>query len=126
MYPFYNNATFGSPLFPLIPFGGRRTPLRTIDNRGIYEICTTGIAENTTAGQESVTYGINPNVWRALPNESIVLWKVRHTASAAAADLPATIAVPSGSSSSTVSSSSSSSNGNAGTKKVSVVDNKST
>ena len=124
MYPFYNNANLGFPLFPF-PFPVRRTRVRTIDDRGIYEVFTTGVAEDATAGNTSVTYGINPCTWRALPNECVILWKVRHTPSTAAAGYPVSIAVPSGGSS-TVTSGSSSSDQVTGSKKISVVDNKST
>lgn len=122
MYPFYNNAQ-DFPPFPLIPFGrGGRTRVRTLDDRGIYEVCTTGIIENTQIEDGTVDYGITPSVWKALPNECIILWKVRHPVTQDGADLPATVVVPSGSSSSTVNSSGS----NTGTKKISVIDNKST
>ena len=68
----------------------RRTPL--LDRQGIYELCTTGIAENTTgAADATVDYGVNPCVWNALPCECVAVWKVRHTVSTAGAALPATI-----------------------------------
>lgn len=122
MYPFYNNAQ-AFPLFPVIPFArGGRTRVRTLDNRGIYEVCTTGIIENTQIEDGTVDYGISPSVWKALPNECVILWKVRHPVTPDGADLPATVVVPTGSSSTTVQSSGSTT----GTKKVSVVDNKST
>lgn len=124
MFPFYNNAT--SPLIPFAPFGPfgmrRRTQVPTIDNRGIYELCTTGIVENQEEDNESVDYGVNPKVWKALPNECVVVWKVRHPVSQTGASLPVNVVVPTGGSSSTVTSS----NSTAGSKKVSVVDNKGT
>lgn len=126
MYPFYNN-TQGFPLFPINPFfPGRRTRVPTLDNRGIYEVCTTDMVVVTGSATEAdnVTYGINPHIWRSLPNECIILWKVRHPITADGQDLPVTVAVPTSGSASTVSSSSSNSSSN--TKKVSVVDNKST
>lgn len=120
MYPFIFNNPFGP--FPFAPFA-RRTNIPRLDNRGIPEICTTGIQENSgVAGvEDSVDYGINPRVWKALPNQCIILWKVRHSVSQAGADLPANVVVPTSSSSSTVSTPSSTT----GTKKVSIVDNKS-
>lgn len=117
MFPFYNNSF--SP-FPLIPSRNRR--VRTLDNRGIYELCTTGVVENTTGDNNSVDYGINPCTWRALPNEFVAVWKVRHPVTTAGADLPVNVVIPSGNSSSTVSSQ----NSNSSTSKVPVVDNKST
>lgn len=122
MYPFYNTNT--NPLFPFpgFPFGfqnrGRRIP--TLDNRGIYEVCTTGLLE--TAG-ETADYGINPCIWRQLPNQCVIVWKVKHPTTAAGAELPVTVVIPT-TGSSTVNSSSSSSN--AGGIKVPVIDNKGT
>lgn len=118
MYPFYNNNNTLPFLLPLYP----RKRAHTLDNRGIYELCTTGIVEDTTAGSASVNYGINPCEWRALPNEFVAVWKVRHLVSTTGADLPVNLAVPTGNSSSTVTSS----NSNAGTTKIPVVDNKNT
>lgn len=119
MYPFYNNANnFPIPLIPF--FGGRRTRVNTIDNRGIYEVCTTGMVDN--ADETTVDYGINPNVWRALPNECVIVWKVRHPVTTTGANNPVQIAIPSGSSVSTVSSN----NSNTGITKIPVIDNKST
>ena len=122
MYPFYNNnVTPGFPPF-LFPFPAqRRTRLCTLDKNGIYEVYTTGIIETADT---DVTYGINANIWRSLPNECIILWKVKHPVTAASAALPVALAVPVGSSSSTVSSTPSNTTSN--TKKISVVDNKST
>lgn len=120
MYPFYNNAQ--NSLLPLVPFASRNRRVPTLDNRGIYEICTTGIIENTNADVNTVDYGINPHLWRALPNEFVAVWKVRHPVTTTGTDLPVNVVVPTGNSSSTVSSSNSSSS----TTKVPVVDNKST
>lgn len=125
MYPFYNNNQ-GFPL-PILPFfPGRRTRVPTLDNRGIYEVCTTGLAEVTgsTVEADNVTFGINANIWKQLPNEFIFLWKVRHPVSETGAALPGYVAIPNIGSSSTVSSTSSSANNN--TKKISIVDNKNT
>lgn len=118
MFPFYNNATL-----PMLPFGMRRNQrVRTLDNRGIYELCTTGVVENTANDPVSVDYGINPCVWKSLPNEFVAVWKVRHPVTVNGADLPVNVVVPTGNSSSTVNSSNSSSSVN----KIPVVDNKST
>lgn len=118
MFPFYNNATL-----PMLPFGMRKNHrVRTLDNRGIYELCTTGIVENTTAENNTVDYGINPCIWRSLPNEFVAVWKVRHPVTTTGADLPVTVVVPTGNSSSTVNSS----NSNSSVNKIPVVDNKST
>lgn len=121
MYPFYNTNTNNIFPFPIIPFGiNRRKGVPTLDNRGIYEVCTTDIVE--TAG-ETVDYGINPCIWRQLPNQCVIIWKVKHPTTTAGADLPVTVVTPT-SGSSTVNSSSSSSN--SGNIKVPVVDNNGT
>lgn len=120
MFPFYNN-----PFPPFGPFGvvpPRRTNVPRLDTRGIPELCTTGIVENTENEDDTVDYGINPKVWKALPNQTVVLWKVRHPVSQNGASSPVTVVIPTGSSSSTVTSP----NNSAGTTKVKVVDNKST
>lgn len=117
MFPFYNNATL-----PMLPFGMRKNRrVRTLDNRGIYELCTTGVVENT-ADEYSVDYGVNPCVWRSLPNEFVAIWKVKHPATTNGADLPANVVVPTYNLSSTVNSS----NSNSSVNKIPVLDNKST
>lgn len=116
MYPFNYNPLFPSPVFPLVPV--RRSPIRLLDQRGIYEVCTTGIVENLET-ESTVDYGVSRRVWNALPCECVIVWKVQHPVSQNGADLPVTITVPSGASDSTVSGSSNSS-------KVPVVDNKGT
>lgn len=118
MYPFYNTPTFpfGSPF---IPFQARKR-VPTID-RYIPELCTTGIVENTE-GTESVDYGINPCIWKRLPNQTLALWKVRHPVSQNGASLPVNVVIPTSSSSTTVASV----GVTTGTSKVSVVDNKGT
>lgn len=120
MFPFYNN-----PFPPFGPFGvvpPRRVYVPRLDTRGIPELCTTGLVENTESEENTVDYGINPRVWKALPNQTLVLWKVRHPVSQNGAYSPVTVVVPTGSSSSTVKSP----NSTTGTSKVKVVDNKST
>lgn len=117
MYPFLNNS-LGVPGFaPVFPWGpiARRRNIPTIDMRGIPEICTTGIVEADT-----VDYGINPCLWRQLPCQAIILWKVRHPVTAAGAALPVTVVTPTGSGASTVTPSGST----AGTSRTPVVDNK--
>lgn len=123
MYPFINNnpyAMFGFPLGfpPFFPLMRRRAPYPLLDRRGMPEVCTTGLIENLE-GESTVDYGINPCVWRALPNQATILWKVRHPVSQNGASLPVTVVIPTGNNSSTVVST-------AGTKKIPVVDNKST
>lgn len=125
MYPFYNN-TQGLPLLPMIPFfPGRRTRVPTLDNKGLYEVCTTDIkiVTGSSSEEDNITFGINPHIWRALPRECVILWKVKHPVTAPGESLPVNIAVPSNGSASTVSSSASSATGN--TKKILIVDNKS-
>ena len=63
-----------------------RVPVPKLD-RVIPFLATTGINESDTAD-----YGICPCLWKSLPDEGIILLKVRH--SATAATLPATIVVP--------------------------------
>lgn len=92
-----------------------------IDVGGIYLISTTGKTSNTGAENATVDYGINPCQWRALPNEGVLVWKVRHPIESGEEALPVALAVPV-SSGSTVSSSGSVT----GTTKVPVVDNKGT
>lgn len=118
MYPFYNAPTFpfGSPF---IPFQARKR-VPTID-RYIPELCTTGIVENTE-GIASVDYGVNPWIWKRLPNQTLALWKVRHPVSQSGASLPVNVVIPTGNSSTTVASG----GATTGTSKVSVVDNKGT
>lgn len=119
MYPFLNNP-FGIPCFPPVgpfPAVARRRSIPTIDTRGIPELCTTGIAEGDT-----VDYGINPCLWRQLPCQTLVLWKVRHPVTTAGAASPVTVVTPTGSGASTVTPSGST----AGTSRVPVVDNKGT
>ncbi|MBC5635096.1 hypothetical protein [Parabacteroides hominis] len=122
MYPFNNN-----PFVPFGPFGpfprtARRTIVPRLDTRGIPELYTTGLVENTESEENTVDYGINPCIWKALPNQTLVLWKVRHPVSQNGASSPVTVVIPTGNSSSTVTSP----NSAAGTTKVKVVDNKST
>lgn len=70
-----------------------------LDIGGIYVISTTGKLTTTTAGAESITYGVNPYQWAMLPEEGIFLWKVRHPVLESEADYPVTVALPVGSAS---------------------------
>lgn len=123
----YMNFGLGCPIGPFFPPLGpgpairRRPRVPLLDRQGIFEICTTGIVEGA-AGDAAATvdYGVNPCVWNALPCECVAVWKVRHSATAAGAALPATIVIP-GQGNSTVADNSSSS-----TKKIPVADNKGT
>lgn len=125
MNPYNNNfGPFGFPRmgFPFPPFPPRRrTRIPLLDRQGIYELCTTGIEENV-AGSYSVDYGVDPCIWKALPCECVVVWKVRHPISATGIALPVNVVVPKGSSS-TVGGPANSSSVNGS--KVPVVDNKS-
>lgn len=118
---------YGNPLNPLNPYwwaSGVPTPAASIprvDIGGIFELCSTGLIE-TLEGEASADYGVNPCAWKALPNEAVILWKVRHPISQDGATLPVNVVIPSGGNTSTVSSS----NTTGATKKVPVVDNKST
>lgn len=89
-----------------------------IDIGGIFVLSTTG--KISEAG-ETLDYGINPCQWMALPNEGVMIWKVRHLATADEESLPATVVVPSPGASTVTSS-----NTTAGNSKVPVVDNKGT
>lgn len=91
-----------------------------LDIGGIYTLATTGKA---SAEAETVDYGFNPCAWRALPNEGILLWKVRHPVTEAESGYAVNVVVPtSGSARSMVTSP----NTTTGTAKVPVVDNKGT
>ena len=127
MNPFYNPLNpFGLPaagIPPFLPFPGRRgTVVPRLDRLGVPLLVTTGIVENVESEEDTVDYGINPCVWRALPCQTIALWKVRHPVTDNGASLPVTIVIPTGNSSTTVTSK----NAAAGTTKIPVVDNKST
>lgn len=110
------------PFGPFVPSIRRSIP--TVDRRGIPEVCTTGMVENVESSSEedTVDYGINPHVWISLPNQTLILWKVRHPVSQNGASYAVTVVVPTGSSNSTVVTP----GATAGTTKVKVVDNKST
>lgn len=92
-----------------------------IDIGGIYVLETTGKYANTSANTTTLDYGINPCQWRALPNEGVMVWKVRHPVSTGEEAYPVTVVVPT-SGSSTVNDP----NTTTGTNKVPVVDHKGT
>lgn len=121
MYPFINPFInpFGTPFMPF----ARRTNIPRLDGRGIPEVCTTGMIETqeSSSGEDSVDYGINPRIWKALPNQTLILWKVRHPVSQNGASLPVNVVVPNG-----LASTVTSPNAVAGTTKIKVVDNKGT
>lgn len=100
----------------------RRVIVPKIDVAGIPVIETSGYVETTDEATPTVDYGINPCIWRALPNHTVVLWKVRHPVSTAGATLPVNVVVPMANRNSTVVSE----NSNVGTTKIPVIDNKST
>lgn len=121
MYNPFNPLGIPAPLLGPSPVVRRRPRIPLLDRQGIYELCTTGIAEGTAdAADATVDYGVNPCIWNALPCECVAVWKVRHTATTAGATLPATVVIP-GAGRSTVPDNTSSS-----TKKIAVVDNKGT
>lgn len=92
-----------------------------IDIGGIYLIQTTDKTSNPGEENATVDYGVNPCLWHALPNEGVLVWKVRHPVIAGEEALPVTIVLPA-STRSTVTSTGSI----AGTSKIPVVDNKGT
>lgn len=111
MYPFQANIRVVVPQEALVP---------RIDIGGIPTLSTTGKASTET---NTVDYGFNPCAWKALPNEGILLWKVRHPVAASESGYVVNVVVPtSGSARSTVTSP----NTSTGTTKVPVVDNKGT
>ena len=123
MYPFFNTPfnPFGFPAmgFPFPAFV-RRANIPRLDVRGIPVVSSTGLVENLD-NETSADYGINPCVWRLLPCQSVILWKVQHPVSQNGASLPVTVVIPSGGNSTVISNGSSS-----GTTKIPVVDNKGT
>lgn len=108
------NIPFTPDMTVIVPQGG---VLPRIDRFGIFELSSTGLVENLES-EETADYGVNPCAWHALPNRSIVLWKVRHPVSQNGASLPVTVVIPSGGRS-TLSNAT-------GTAKVPVIDNKGT
>lgn len=104
-----------------LPINGLTTNNNTIeriDIGGIYKISTNAVLVT----DESVDYGINPCLYRQLPNESIILLKIHSDVPTGGEALPITVAVPN-SGTSTISTTSTS---NSGTTKVGVVDSQGT
>lgn len=107
------------PLYPFNPFNPicQRNQIKRIDVGGIYELKTN--AQQVT--EASVDYGINPNYYKALPCECIVLLKIHQGVAASSATLPVTIVTPN-SGSTTVNGTTNTSGTASGTTKVPVVD----
>lgn len=111
MYPFQADIRVVVPQGALVP---------RVDIGGIYTLTTTGKASTEA---ETIDYGFNPCAWRILPNEGILLWKVRHPVTTEESAYAVNVVIPtSGSTRSTVTSP----NTLTGTAKVPVVDNKGT
>lgn len=111
MYPFQADIRVVLPQGALVP---------RIDIGGIYTLTTTGKASTEA---QTVDYGFNPCAWRSLPQEGILLWKVRHPVTTEESAYAVNVVIPaSGSARSTVTSP----NTITGTSKVPVVDNKGT
>lgn len=124
------NPFFINPLIPPVPFPvRRRVRIPTLDQRGIYEVCTTGMVENIGNEFDTVDYGINPDIWKALPCECVIIWKVRHPISQNGASLPVNVVVPTSGKTTVANGGNSSGSGvttsSTGTK-IPVIDNKST
>ena len=101
-----------NPLAFGMAYGGINYP--TLDNRGIPFLSTNAVQVT----EESVDFGINPCLYKRLPDECVVLLKIRNSIPDSGANLPVTVATPA-SGSSTVGSSS-------GVNKVPVVDHQNT
>jgi hypothetical protein len=99
----------------------RRVVVPRIDNNSIPVIESTGYVE-TTEDVASVDYGINPCIWKALPNQAVIVWKVRHPVTTTGATLPVNVVIPAANRNSTVVSDTT----NIGATKIPVIDNKST
>lgn len=111
MYPVQADIRVVVPQGALVP---------RVDIGGIYTLTTTGKASTEA---QTVDYGFNPCAWKALPNEGILLWKVRHPVTTEESAYAVNVVIPtSGSARSTVTSP----NTITGTSKVPVVDNKGT
>lgn len=91
-----------------------------LDCGGIPFLTTTGMVEDSE--NETLDYGISPCLWNRLPNEGIILLKVRHVVSSNGESLLASLVVPSSPASTTVTSP----NTATGTTKVPILDNKGT
>lgn len=102
-----------NPFFPgpaiIPPIGRRRCCLKEIRT---FELPITGYSVTDT----TLDLGVNPNLYRQLPCECFVVFRIRQSIPAAAAALPVTVVSPTTPSSSTVN------NNTNGSKKTSVVD----
>lgn len=99
------------------PIATRTSDLPRIDIGGIFKLSTNAVALTTT----SVDYGINPCVYRKLPNESLILLTIHSDAPAGGEALPVMLVVPN-KGTSTVSEA----NSTTGTSKLNVVDSQGT
>lgn len=57
---------------------------------GLFELVTNGVIVDTA----NAVYGINPRIWRSMPNQGVALLKIRQAVPTAGASLPVAIAVP--------------------------------
>lgn len=99
------------------PVVNNNNVLPRIDVGGIFKLSTNAV----TLSEDTVDYGINPCMYRALPCESLVLLTIHADVPTGGESLPVTIAVPNNGTS-TVSESGSTT----GTTKVNVVDSQGT
>ena len=101
------------------PLGNSYFDIPRIDIGGIYKLSTNAVALSDDA--TTVDYGINPCIYKRLPNESIVLLTIHADVPAGGEALPVTVVVPN-QGTSTVSTGSSTT----GTSKINVVDSQGT
>lgn len=99
------------------PIAIKTSSLPRIDIGGIFKLSTNAVALTTT----SVDYGINPCVYRKLPNESLILLTIHSDAPAGGEALPVMLVVPN-EGTSTVSEA----NSTTGTSKLNAVDSQGT
>lgn len=90
------NPYYGSPL--IIPFGYRRwnrcrnrSKVKRLDQNGIYVLNTNSVQLRLTG---SVDYGINPDIYKQLPCECIVLLRINEAIPEGGEALPVLLAVP--------------------------------
>lgn len=99
------------------PIATRQSGLPRIDIGGIFKLSTNAVALTTT----SVDYGINPCIYRSLPNESLILLTIHTDVPTGGEALPVMLVVPN-EGASTVSEA----NSTTGTSKINVVDSQGT
>lgn len=100
-----------------LPTVSRQPSLPRIDVGGIFKLSTNAVS--LTA--ESVDYGINPCLYRQLPNESLVLLTIHADVPAGGAALPVMLVVPNGGTSTV-----SEANSTTGTSKLNITDSQDT